>query len=84
MYCPNPECVDVLESGRPGEYRDEYSTCPKCGARLVSTPPEGSEAGSQPASEGDDLAPCLTLYDREGHEQVDGGQVSIHLLIDLV
>ncbi len=39
MFCPNPECPDVLESGHPGEYREGIASCPKCGAALVAEPP---------------------------------------------
>jgi len=35
MYCTNPECPDVLSSGRPGEYVDGVESCPACGARLT-------------------------------------------------
>ena len=39
MYCPNPECLDFIEDGVPGEYLDNVSVCPKCGTRLVAGPP---------------------------------------------
>ena len=35
MFCPNPECIDVQESGKPGEYVDGVTVCPKCGTLLV-------------------------------------------------
>jgi hypothetical protein len=35
MWCPNRECPDFVEDGRPGEYVDTVVTCPKCGATLV-------------------------------------------------
>jgi hypothetical protein len=44
MYCPNPECLDFVEDGVPGEYVDTVSVCPKCGTRLVSGPPPEAPA----------------------------------------
>lgn len=35
MFCPNPECIDVVESGEPGEYVDGVTVCPRCGTALV-------------------------------------------------
>ena len=46
MYCPNPECPDVQESGEPAEYRDDVRVCPKCGAALApGAPPDAREDG---------------------------------------
>lgn len=28
MYCPNPECPDLVASGVPGEYREGIVACP--------------------------------------------------------
>lgn len=36
MYCPNRECRDFLDDGKPGEYIDSMLVCPKCGAALVA------------------------------------------------
>ncbi len=38
MRCPNPKCPDRETLGIAGEYRDELTHCPKCGARLVPSP----------------------------------------------
>ncbi|TAM47204.1 MAG: hypothetical protein EPN53_12165 [Acidobacteria bacterium] len=46
MYCPNPECLDFIEDGVPGEYVDTVSVCPKCGTRLVAGPPPEALGGS--------------------------------------
>ena len=46
MYCPNPECLDFIEDGVPGEYLDTVSVCPKCGTRLVAGPPPEALGGS--------------------------------------
>ena len=46
MYCPNPECLDFIEDGVPGEYVDTVSVCPKCGTRLVAGPPPETLGGS--------------------------------------
>ncbi len=35
MFCPNSECPDFVETGRPGEYTPEVAVCPVCGAYLV-------------------------------------------------
>lgn len=39
MYCPNLECPDYVEDGRPGEYVDTVTVCPKCGATLIAEMP---------------------------------------------
>jgi hypothetical protein len=39
MYCPNPDCPDVQESGKAGEYREDIVVCPKCGTALVAEAP---------------------------------------------
>lgn len=50
MYCPNTECPDFLEDGRPGEYVDTVTVCPKCGAALVPDwPPETEMPANEPA-----------------------------------
>ncbi len=35
MYCPNPECPDLVEGGVRGEYVEGISVCPRCGTGLV-------------------------------------------------
>jgi hypothetical protein len=40
MWCTNPECPDLLETGSPGEYRPGVECCPACGAPLQEAPPE--------------------------------------------
>ena len=35
MFCPNPDCLDFVESGVHGEYVDGISSCPTCGSYLV-------------------------------------------------
>ena len=35
MFCPNPECPDLIEGGVRGEYVEGISVCPRCGAGLV-------------------------------------------------
>ena len=58
MFCPNRECPDFLESGEPGEYRDDVEICPKCGARLEHAPPEpGGRPGEQNEWGGNGAAP---------------------------
>lgn len=49
MFCPNPQCPDLVESGEPGEYREGILTCPKCGASLVPehpSPPEDDQTSA--------------------------------------
>jgi len=46
MFCPNPECPDFEATGVPGEYRDELSTCPVCGATLVPDDPTRDVGGA--------------------------------------
>ncbi len=53
MYCPNPNCPDVQESGEPGEYRDDVRACPKCGAELVPGTPSAERDGAGTGPEGD-------------------------------
>jgi len=35
MYCPNPDCPDLIEGGIRGEYVEGITLCPRCGTRLV-------------------------------------------------
>ncbi len=42
MYCPNPECPNLLEHGVPAEYRDGIGECAECGHPLGAGI-EGSE-----------------------------------------
>ncbi len=51
MYCPNPECPDFQEDGRPGEYVDTMTMCPKCGATLVPEWPPAREPARSAADE---------------------------------
>ena len=53
MYCPNPDCPDVQETGEPGEYRDDVRVCPKCGAELISGAPGDDRDGAGTGAEGD-------------------------------
>ncbi len=47
MYCPNPECPDLLETGVPGEYREGTTHCPYCGTALApGEPPRAPEDGA--------------------------------------
>ncbi len=39
MYCPNPDCPDLIEGGVRGEYVEGITQCPRCGAALVDGPP---------------------------------------------
>lgn len=36
MFCPNPECPDLIESGVRGEYVEGISQCPTCQTLLVT------------------------------------------------
>ncbi|MEN8165770.1 MAG: hypothetical protein ABFS37_16695 [Acidobacteriota bacterium] len=36
MYCPNPDCPDLIEGGVRGEYVEGITQCPRCGAALVA------------------------------------------------
>jgi hypothetical protein len=48
MFCPNPECVDFVSDGRPGEYRDDVLVCPRCGTTLVHQLPAGWPGDQEP------------------------------------
>lgn len=54
MYCTNPECPDLVATGRSGEYVDGVVECPICGAALVARPDEDLHDGAaaDPRSEG--------------------------------
>lgn len=39
MFCPNPDCPDLVASGVPGEYRQGIARCPVCGVDLVDGDP---------------------------------------------
>ena len=43
MYCPNPECPHLLDTGEPAEYRSGTTNCDDCGTALVETKPDFSE-----------------------------------------
>ena len=58
MYCPNPECPDFVEDGFPGEYVENVSVCPKCGASLVAGTPPEDLGGPQIAAPGADDPPA--------------------------
>jgi hypothetical protein len=36
MFCPNPECPDLIEGGVRGEYVVGVTVCPRCGSTLVA------------------------------------------------
>jgi hypothetical protein len=66
MFCPNPDCDDRLETGRPGEYAAGVTVCPVCGARLVSERPAGDgehAATGSSHSTGDDLETVFETAD---------------------
>jgi ferredoxin len=55
MWCPNPECPDVVRYGVAAEYGDGLSICPVCGATLTSARPK-----AMAWIESDDVA-CLAI-----------------------
>ena len=67
LYCPNPDCPDREATGVPGEYTELVSSCPYCGAHLVSSldgadlpaPPEETDIDGH----GDELVPVLETSD---------------------
>jgi hypothetical protein len=72
MICPNPECLDLVETGRPGEYVDGLTVCPVCGAYLEARSgdgfEDGGEAGPIPAtaphpSPEEDFEPVFVSHD---------------------
>ncbi|MFV2071510.1 MAG: DUF2007 domain-containing protein [Thermoanaerobaculales bacterium] len=57
MYCPNRECPDNIETGKPGEYVPGVYRCPHCGADLVDVvSPEETES-EPPRARAQDPAP---------------------------
>jgi len=40
MFCANPQCPEFVELGVHGEYQEEITRCPVCGADLVAELPE--------------------------------------------
>ena len=56
MYCPNRDCPDFKDTGRPGEYREGISHCPYCKTALVAedpaqaTPPTRASRDPEPAA----------------------------------
>lgn len=40
MFCLNPQCPDAVFLGIHGEYREELTVCPKCGATLAAKDPD--------------------------------------------
>jgi hypothetical protein len=51
MICPNPECLDYVASGTPGEYVDGVTVCPVCGEALMSAS-EWEMRSSAPSANG--------------------------------
>lgn len=53
MYCPNRECPDFVDDGKPGEYVQTVTRCPKCGAALRSgsPPPDFADSDDIPSSQ---------------------------------
>lgn len=49
MYCPNRDCPDFKDTGRPGEYREGISHCPYCGTALVAEDPLRAAPPARPA-----------------------------------
>ncbi|MFZ5439746.1 MAG: hypothetical protein ACOZQL_07040 [Myxococcota bacterium] len=47
-YCPAKDCPYALKFGRPGEYRDDATTCSDCGATLSDEAPVAETAPSLP------------------------------------
>jgi hypothetical protein len=44
-YCPNPECSERSDPGRPAEYRLDVSECPSCGTPLLMGPAPHTDHG---------------------------------------
>ncbi len=59
MYCPNPDCPDLDDLGIPGEYVQEVTHCPICGAGLITEVPEWVKRGS--ATSDEKLVPVLSV-----------------------
>ena len=57
MYCPNRDCPDFKDTGKPGEYREGITHCPYCRSALVAEDPlraaPPARAGSQPEPGGE-------------------------------
>jgi len=51
MYCPNPQCPDLVRHGVRGEYRPGVRQCATCGAGLVPREEIPPTAGTPPATE---------------------------------
>ncbi len=77
MFCPNPECPDLVDGGVRGEYVDGVTVCPRCGERLVDgIPPEredviGFDAGVEVetvlvTAEGTETAVVRALLEASG------------------
>lgn len=57
MYCPNPQCPDYFETGKPGEYVPGIVVCPHCGADLVEVAPPEVMGSERPRDRDPDPAP---------------------------
>lgn len=52
MFCPNPECPDFVETGKPGEYTHGVAVCPVCESYLEERFPvedPGDSASGSPS-----------------------------------
>lgn len=70
MFCPNRECPDFEATGMPGEYRDELTACPVCGATLVPDDPT-EDAGRDREVVADELSGLEPVVETETSAETD-------------
>lgn len=63
MYCPNPECPDLVEGGVRGEYVDGITQCPRCGQFLTAEVVADKADALHPIEGDADLEPVFVTAD---------------------
>jgi len=58
MYCPNRDCPDFKDTGKPGEYREGISLCPYCGTALVAEDPLRTAPPTREAGDPEPVTDC--------------------------
>lgn len=75
VFCPNRDCPDAQLTRRPGEYRSDVRTCPRCHTALVSSKPEWATTPATPSRP----SPWDSELDWEEFESVAHIQRSEHI-----
>ncbi len=74
MYCPNPECPNLLAHGIPAEYRDGVAECSECGHELEYGDPPAAPIEIESGLESGPVGwATVSVYDSGQAARVDKG-----------